>query len=184
MSRSLFRRIINRVLHLFARHGPGATTIRPLLHRLRGVKIGPNVFIGDEVYIENEYPEAVEIASGAQISVRAIIFAHSRGLGRIVIEKDVFIGPNTVIATSGKRTLRIGEGSVVGAGVVVTSDVPPRVLLANEGPKVVANVRVPLARVERMEEFIRGLSPVSKHSRADGSNRSSSTDHTVRPNRG
>lgn len=184
MRRSLLRRITNRVIHLIARHGPGATTIRPLLHRLRGVKIGPNVFIGDEVYIENEYPEAVEIGCGAQISVRAIIFAHSRGLGRIIIEKDVFIGPNTVIATSGKRTLRIGEGAVVGAGVVVTSDVPPRVLLANESPKVVANVRVPLAMVERMEEFIRGLSPISKDGSADGSNRSSSTDRTVRSDRG
>src|SRR5256885_9210762 len=105
-----------RTLHLLARFAPGATSFRPFVHRLRGVAIGKDVFIGDEVYLENEYPEAVEIQSGVQISVRAIIIAHTRGCGRVVIEKDAYIGPNTVIAASGDRVLTIGEWAVIGAG--------------------------------------------------------------------
>jgi acetyltransferase-like isoleucine patch superfamily enzyme len=132
------------------------------LHRLRGVKIGKDVFIGDDVYLENEHPTAVEIQSGVQISVRAVILAHTRGPGRVVIEKDVFIGPNTVIAASGRRILRIGEGAVIGAGVVVTQDIPPRVFVANDTAKPIANVRVPLTKAQTMEDFVRGLAPIKR----------------------
>ena len=175
MKKSLVRRISNRILHLLARYGPGATGVRPRLHRLRGVKLGDNVFIGDDVYLENEHPEAVEIQSGVQISVRALILAHTRGSGRIVIEKDAYIGPNTVIATSGNRILRIGEGAVIGAGVVITSGVPARVLVANETAKPVANVLVPLTKAEKMEDFVRGLVPINRRSKA-------ATSKAVHPN--
>jgi len=160
MSTSLFRRVSNRGLHLLARYLPGATSIRPFLHRLRGVKIGKNVFIGDDVYLENEHPDAVEIQDGVHISVRAIILAHTRGCGRIVIERDAFIGINSVIATSGNKTLRIGESAVIGAGIVVTRDIPARAFIAGETPKPIASVGVPLTKAETVEDFVRGLSPV------------------------
>src|SRR5438874_4376318 len=101
MKKGTLRRVINRFLHFRARILPGATGFRPLLHRLRGVKVGADVFIGDEVYLESEYPEAVEIQSGVQISVRAILLAHTRGPGQIIIERDAYIGPNAIIITSG-----------------------------------------------------------------------------------
>jgi acetyltransferase-like isoleucine patch superfamily enzyme len=122
--------------------------------------MGKDVFIGDDVYLENEHPSAVEIQSGVHISLRAIILAHTRGAGRVVIEKDVFIGPNTVIAATGSRTLRIGEGSVIGAGVVVTRDIARGVFVANETPKPIAKVGVPLTKAETVEDFMRGLSPI------------------------
>jgi acetyltransferase-like isoleucine patch superfamily enzyme len=136
-----------------------------MLHRWRGVQIGKEVFIGDDVYLENEHPEAVEIQDGVHISVRAIILAHTRGSGRIVIEKDAFIGVNCVIATSGNKLLRIGEGSVIGAGVVITRDVPAHVFIANETAKPVANVGVPLTKADTLEEFVRGLSPIKRPSK-------------------
>jgi acetyltransferase-like isoleucine patch superfamily enzyme len=177
MTTNLLRRVSNRALHLLARYSPGSTSWRPFLHRLRGVKIGKDVFIGDDVYLENEHPDAVEIQSGVHISVRAIILAHTRGCGRIIIEKDAFIGINTVIATSGNKTLRIGEGAVIGAGVVVTRDVPARVFLANEMPKPIATVGVPLTKAETVEDFVRGLSPIrpSNSTRSDASARESAT---------
>ena len=58
--KNLLRRIANRILGLVARWAPGATTVRPFLHRLRGVRITGRVFIGDDVYMENEYPECIE----------------------------------------------------------------------------------------------------------------------------
>lgn len=139
--------------------------VRPLLHRLRGVRVGQDVFIGDDVYIENEHPEAVEIQSGVQISVRTIILAHTRGSGKVVIEKDAFIGPNTVLATSGNRTLRIGKAAVIGAGLVITKDVPAGVFVMNEMPKPIARVRTPLTKAKTMEEFVRGLQPIHHSTR-------------------
>ncbi len=158
------RRIANRLFHLMARQLPGATGLRVRLHRWRGVKVGLNVFIGDDVYLENEYPERVEIQDGAQISVRAIVLAHTRGPGWVVIEKDAYIGPNAVVVTSAGKTLRIGEGAVVGAGVVVTKDVPPRIFVAPPAASPVARVTVPLAKAKRVEDFIRGLTPLRARS--------------------
>ena len=165
MKKSVFRRALNRILHFLARHGPGSTGLRPLLHRLRGMKVGRDVFIGDEVYLENEYPEAVEIQDGVQISVRAIIIAHTHGVGKVVIEKDVFVGPNTVIISSSGRLLRIGEGAVIGAGVILSKDVPAKMFVANDSSKIVAKALVPLTKAETVEDFIRGLVPIKARSR-------------------
>jgi len=162
MNKSILRRTINRLLHSLARTLPGSKGLRPFLHRLRGVKVGSNVFIGDEVYIENEYPEAVEIQEGAQISLRAVILAHTRGPGNIVIERDVFIGVNAVIAAPGGKTLRIGEGAVIGSGVTVTNNVTPHLFVTNEPAKPVARATVPLSKAATIEEFVRGLVPLNR----------------------
>jgi acetyltransferase-like isoleucine patch superfamily enzyme len=166
MKSSLLRRVSNRGLHLLARILPGSKSVRPFLHRLRGVQIGKEVFIGDDVYLENEHPEAVEIQDGVHISVRAIILAHTRGSGRIIIEKDAFIGVNTVIATSGNKLLRIGEGAVIGAGVVITRDVPAHVFVAYDAAKPIASVGVPLTKAETVEDFVRGLRPLAQPAKA------------------
>jgi acetyltransferase-like isoleucine patch superfamily enzyme len=180
MQRSLLRRVSNRGLHLLARYLPGSSSVRPFLHRLRGVQIGKEVFIGDDVYLENEHPDAVEIQDGVHISVRAIILAHTRGSGRIVIEKDAFIGVNTVIATSGNKLLRIGEGSVIGAGVVITRDVPAHVFVANDGPKPIANVGVPLTKADTVEDFVRGLTPLTRPAKKASEGRLPATPPALR----
>lgn len=154
-----WRRFLNRVLHLMARLSLGASSIRPLIHRLRGVKIGKDVFIGDEVYLENEYPECVEIQDEVYIGIRTIIFAHARGPGRVVIEKAAYIGPNCVIAASAGRTLTIGQGAVVGALSVITSDVAPRIFVRPEPPRIIAEVTVPLSTKNSFQDFLRGLKP-------------------------
>jgi serine acetyltransferase len=162
MAKPLPSRFLNRILHTLARHGPGATSLRPFFHRLRGVKVGSGVFIGDEVYLENEYPECVEIGNEVQISVRTIFLAHTRGAGRIIIEDRVYIGPNVVLACPGTRVLRIGAGSVVSAGCVITSDVPPGVLVGTEPARPVARVKVPLSQANTFQEFVLGLAPLRR----------------------
>jgi len=157
--KNLFRRAFNRGAHSLARMLPGATTIRPFLHRLRGVKIAPGVFIGDDVYLENEYPECVEIQAGVQIGIRSIILAHIRGSGRVIIEKNVWIGPCCVIAVSPHRELRIGEGAVIGPASVITTNVPAKSFYAPERPKHLADVEVPLASATSYSSFLRGLKP-------------------------
>jgi acetyltransferase-like isoleucine patch superfamily enzyme len=158
---SVVRGALNRLLHLIARNAPGSG-FRRVLHRCRGMKVGSNVFIGDDVYLENEYPERIDIQDGAQISIRAIVLAHTRGPGWVVIEKDAYVGPNAVVVTSAGKTLRVGEGAVVGAGVVVTKDVPARTFIPPHPANPVATVRVPLAKADRVEDFIRGLGPLPK----------------------
>ena len=166
MSKSIFKRVTNRWLHLLARFSPGATTLRPWLHRARGVKIGRDVFIGEEVYLDNEYPECIEIMDHVQISIRAIVVAHTRGPGRMVIERGAFVGPNSVLVCGAGRVLRIGQGAVIGAGSVITKSVPPGLYVGPSPTIPLARVKVPLPLAKTMEEFWRGLVPLPRQSEA------------------
>ena len=167
MPKGTLKRLSHRMLHLLARFAPGATGFRPFLHRLRGVQIGKDVFIGDEVYLDNEYPERIEIQDGVQISIRATILAHTRGPGRVILERDAYIGPHVLLVTSEGKVLRIGEGAVVGAGCVITKDVKSHTFVMGEFGKAIAEVRLPLSRADRLEDFIKGLAPLKDRSTSD-----------------
>ncbi len=157
MKKSPPRRLLNRWLAHLAQTLPGATSLRPLLHRWRGVRIEGRVFIGDQVYLENEYPERIELHDGAQIAVRSLLMAHIRGPGRIVVEKDVVVGPQSVVTAAPGTTLTIGEGAVIGAMTPVTRSVPPGVLYMGPRPGVVAEVSRPLTLGTSYDEFRAGL---------------------------
>ncbi len=163
----MLRRIWNRLLHRLARSTPGSTTLRPRLHRWRGARIGTGVFIGDDVYLENEYPDRVEIQDNVQISIRAIIIAHTRGPGRVIVERDAFIGPNSVLICGAGSTLRIGRGAVIGAGSVITRSVPAGYYVSPPAPVPVATVGIPLPLAATMDEFRAGLRPI-RRSRGTG----------------
>jgi acetyltransferase-like isoleucine patch superfamily enzyme len=51
----------------------------------------------------------------------------------VIIEDDVWIGCNVVVL----KGVRIGHGAVIGAGSVVTDDVPPRVVMAGNPARVI-----------------------------------------------
>ena len=160
VTKNIFRRIANRLLASAARLAPGASSLRPLLHRARGVRISGRVFIGDDVYMENEYPECIELEDGAQICLRSTLIAHTRGAGHIVIKKNAFIGAHCVITAPTGRTLTIGEGSVVTAGSVVASDVPPGILFGIEKARPLARATVPLTMETDFQNFLVGLRPL------------------------
>jgi len=162
MKKSIVRRIFNRLLGMTARFAPGATSLRPFLHKLRGVRITGRVFIGDDVYLENEYPECVELHDGAQINLRSVLIAHTRGSGKIVIGKDAFVGANCVLTASPGTTLTVGEGAVIATSSVVASDVPPHTLVGNEKAKPLASVGVALTMDTPYDHFLAGLRPLSR----------------------
>ncbi len=160
----MIRNIFNRFLHKLAYIVPGGTSLRPWLHRLRGAKIGNNVWISQMVYLDELHPEAVTIGDNCTIGVRTSIFTHfywgprkaDYNDGKVVIEKDVFIGPHCVILPN----VHIGEGAVIKAGTVVTKDVPSHTLWGPPSAGVLGRVTVPLTAEHNYEEFIRGLKPV------------------------
>jgi serine acetyltransferase len=156
------RRASKRLLHLLARFLPGATTLRPFLHRLRGVKVAKGVFIGDEVYLENEHPEAIELHAGALIGLRSTIIAHTRGAGRVIVGKNAVIGAGTIITCAGGKDLEIGESAVIGAGSVVANSIPPFTFCGSPRARAIATVTVPFTMETSYQDFLRGLRPLQK----------------------
>lgn len=134
--------------------------MRPFLHRLRGVRITGKVFIGDDVYIENEYNENVEMHDGAQISLRTTIIAHFRGNGKIVIGKNVCIGMCCSIAASPDKTTTIGEAAVIGMHSSVISSIPPYTLAYGSPAKPQYKTQIPMTLSTRYSQWRQGIMPI------------------------
>lgn len=146
-SRYLVRRSNDYLFHLLARILP-FNEMRIKLHRKRGVKIGENVFIGPEVFIDETYPHYITLEDEVTIAPRAIIVAHSKPnvyhkdileafVAPLKIGKGTFIGMNAIILPG----VNVGEGSIIGAGAVVTRDVPPHSFVAGVPAKVIKKLR-------------------------------------------
>ncbi len=152
-----FSGIKNRLLEKMARTVPGAQSVRPLLHRWRGVNMGKHVWIGYDSIIETANPHLVTIRDGATIGIRNIIIAHFRDFERpVVIEEEAFLGPGVIVLPN----VVIGRGAVVAAGSVVTTSVPPKIMVQGNPAKPVARVgKSPNPEVS-FQEFSLGLRPL------------------------
>ncbi len=158
--------LFQRTLHKLATIMPGGDSLRPALHRLRGVKIGKNVWISQYVYIDELHPDAVTIGNNCTIGLHVSIITHmywgprhdTGYIGPVVIEDNVYIGPHSVILPN----VRIRQGSVIKAGTTVAKNVPPGVLWGPPDAAPLARVTVPLTREHDYKEFVMGLRPVNK----------------------
>jgi acetyltransferase-like isoleucine patch superfamily enzyme len=147
-----------RILQNLARSAPGATNLRVLLHRWRGVNLGRNIWIGYDAIIETSHPEYVTIKDGATIGIRAVIIAHFRELRGVTIEEDVSIGPGAIIMPN----VTIGKASVVTAGSVVTTSVPPNTVVQGNPARAIAKVGIPLKLNVSLREFSTRLRPLGR----------------------
>lgn len=71
-------------------------------------------------------------------------------IGHIYIEENVFIGARSTILPN----VKIGENSIVGAGSIVTSDVPPNVVVAGSPARVLMTIDEYISK--RKEQFDKG----------------------------
>ena len=131
------RRIINKLLCVLSRQALVHPRIRALLISCMGVNFEDrkDVFIGRDVYFDELNPELISVGRNVYFTegVRIITHfydktkpPHHHRIGRVIIENDVFLGMNVVIADS----VRIGGYSVIGANSVVTKDIPPNTIAA------------------------------------------------------
>jgi acetyltransferase-like isoleucine patch superfamily enzyme len=162
----LFSGILNRVFAWMALYSPGARSLRIWLHRRRGVKIGSDVQIGNDVILETAYPQWISIGNGVQMGIRTTIVAHMHGLAprkdqwkgyvSVRIEDEANIGVGVLILPN----VTIGKGAVVNAGSVVTCSVPPMTVVQGNPAKPVAKCGVPLTWNTTLKDFVRNLRPI------------------------
>lgn len=101
------------------------------------LKIG-NSFINSDCKIR--VTDRIEIGDGCAISHDFTIMDSNQHRlngeikkGPIIIEDNVWIGTRVTILPG----IRIGKGAVIGAGAVVTSDIPPRALVAGVPARII-----------------------------------------------
>lgn len=130
------------------------TTIWAFAHVLPGAVIGKNVNINDQVFVENDVVvgDRVTVKSGVQlwdgIELQDDVFVgpnvtftndrfprskqYPESFPRTVVERGASIGGGAVILPG----IRIGRRAMVGAGAVVTRDVPPYAIVAGNPARV------------------------------------------------
>jgi len=110
--------------------GPNVFILNPHL-----VTIGDNVFIGDKSTISGNVHIDIgnDVLFGPEVMIRGgdhninyvgkhMRFVKSGGKNMpVTIEDDVWIGTRAIIL----KGVKIGEGAVVGAGAIITRDIPP-----------------------------------------------------------
>ena len=158
--RTKIGKFLSRILNLFTRHVPGGY-LRAKLEHYRGVRIGKNVWIGTEVYIDAEFPSLVIIEDEVKIMAYSIIVAHGQGIRNMKpgdypanmpnileptwIKRGAWIAINSTIIGG----VTIGEGAVVAAGSVVMKDVPDYTLVAGNPARAIKKLPKPDNYVER-----------------------------------
>lgn len=119
------------------------------LHRLRGVKIGKQSHVARGVILDERNPELIEIGKGVAVTSGVMILCHQRDLseykpgmyamhcpfkeGKVVVKDGAHLGIGSIIMPG----VTIGEGAIIGAGSVVTRDIPPYCVAVGAPAKVI-----------------------------------------------
>jgi len=123
--------------------------IRPWSLKMMGAKIGKNVFIGDNTWIDTGNAELIEIGNDSHVDACCILLCHKRDLSnyfvgddytiqpyhknKIVIGKHCSIGTGSMIMPG----VTIGDGVIIGAYSLVTKDIPAWTIAIGQPAKVV-----------------------------------------------
>ena len=119
-----------------------------LCWRICGVKMGKNVRIGQDVYLDVNYAKFITIEDDVWVASHSAIFAHRRVMDDyhkggvykacpqkarpILIKQGACVGIGALVTPG----VTIGRGSVIGAGSVVVKDIPDWCLAAGSPCKV------------------------------------------------
>lgn len=126
--------------------------LRPVLLRLMGAKVGKGVFIGDHVKVDLNHADQIELEDHVHIASGTRLLCHQRDLsnyyvgddyaklgyklGKIHMKKGSLVGMESMIMPG----VTIGEGALVGAGSLVTKDVPDWTIATGRPAKVVKSI--------------------------------------------
>jgi acetyltransferase-like isoleucine patch superfamily enzyme len=111
------------------------------------VHIGANTYIQSGCVL-NAFIASIEIGANCMIAPHCVLTPYQHGYadrsrlmreqpltskGGIVLEEDVWLGAHVCVMDG----VRIGKGSIVGAGAVVTQDIPPFSIAAGVPARVI-----------------------------------------------
>ncbi len=126
--------------------------LRPFILRRMGCKVGKGCFIGDYVRIDTSHTDMITIEDNVSIASGSRLLCHQRDFSNfcvgddymklgyvvkpIVLKKGCLVGMESFVMPG----VTIGEGAIVGAGSLVTKDVPAWTVAAGRPAKVLKQI--------------------------------------------
>ena len=109
--------------------------------KLKGYDIHKTTIIERNVNLGRVYPEAIHIGKNTTISSMVSILSHehNKRVNGLPLRTDVYIGKRCSISTGSIIIggVKIGDEVIVGAGSVVTKDVPSNCIVAGNPAKII-----------------------------------------------
>lgn len=126
--------------------------LRPWVLRKVGAKVGKDVFIGSNVWIDSGHADMIILEDHVHIAGECTILCHQRNLSNyhigddyaklgyniasVHLKKGCLIGQRTMVMPG----VTIGEGAIVGAYSLVTKDIPPWTIAVGRPAKVIKQI--------------------------------------------
>lgn len=149
--RSLLKQIIIKLGKCLSGKFP-LNSVRIWGLKICGFKTGKDIYIGPELIVASMISEygcdlTIEdrVALGPRVTLILSSDANNSNLmssiepirGRIILEHDCWIGAGVIILPN----ITIGKSSIVGAGSVVTKDVPPDVVVVGSPARIIKKLK-------------------------------------------
>ena len=128
------------------------------------IELGDGVQINNNAFIKSEGP-GIRIAPGGLLGSEITIYdsdfheltpGRRRGgrarMAEVELEEDVFVGDRVMIL----KGVRIGRGSVIGAGSVVCGPIPEGVIAAGNPARVLRELSEPLGAADLSPDGVEG----------------------------
>lgn len=130
-----------------------ATTIQKIRMqkmRLKGYDIDPSTTLERNLNLDRLYPQGVHIGKSCMIAAGTTILSHDhcKRIGPNIVDcllMDTYVGDRCFLAVNCTILpgIHIGNECVVGAGAVVTKDVPAHSIVAGNPAKIIrSNIRM------------------------------------------
>lgn len=134
--------------------------------RVCGMDIHPTVEMSLSAKLDLTYPKGIHVGAYSYLAFESKVLTHDRTRGLYVdtvIGRNCFVGGRAMILPG----VTIGDGSIVGAGAVVTKDVPPRTIVAGNPAKVIKE-NIDTVEYGRLREADATESEIARRSAAGG----------------
>ena len=147
----MLQKILKKLFKKLAKSAP-FYQLRALSLKWAGYKIGENVFVNEDLIIIDKYSDSHLLTIGDRVAIAArvtLVLSSEPHYSRIKpfvplyhgpinIKNDAWIGTGTIILPN----VVVGEGAIVGAGSVVTEDVPDYSVAVGSPARVIKKLNI------------------------------------------
>lgn len=149
---NIYRKLLSNMMDWAILEPFNPRKLRPTLMRKIGCKVGKGCFIGDHIHLDLGHADMIVLEDGVSIAGGTRLLCHQRDFSNyyigddynklgytikpIILKKGCLIGMESLVLPG----VTVGEGAIVGAGSLVSKDIPAWTVATGRPAKVVRQI--------------------------------------------